>query len=94
MLRSEALERNRRSKGRLCPDIAGYAELLALPAPEQAADAIALMAMKERIANKRPCPCGDGHCLGADRFNNTIRQLRSKFSRRIIKELHEQVQNN
>ncbi len=68
-----------------------YALLLGLDGPEQAAEVIALIAMKRRIANKRPCPCGCGRRLGVCPFNRTVCRLRDQFGRPLAKRLYEQL---
>jgi len=71
-----------------------YAQLLGLDGPEQATEVIALIAMKRRLANKHPCPCGCGQRLGVCRFNETIRRLRAQFGRPLFKQLYNQIQSN
>ena len=68
-----------------------YAQFLGLEGPGQATEAIALMAMKRRLANKRPCPCGCGMRLGVCRFNETIRRLRSQLGRTVFKQLYNKL---
>ena len=71
-----------------------YADLLGLGTRQQAADALALLASKRRLANKRPCPCGCGRRLGVCQFNKTVRVLRGQFGRPLFKELHAMIQAN
>lgn len=62
-----------------------YRELLQLQSHRQIVNALSLLAMKKRLANKRPCPCDCGSRLGSCSFNGTIRQLRARFGRMIFK---------
>ena len=71
-----------------------YAQILGLNRPEQAAEGIALIAMKRRLANKRRCPCGCGLRLGACRFNETVHRLRAQLGRPLFKHLCEQISRN
>ena len=41
-----------------------YEELFRLKGLQQCLEALRLLGLKKRIANKRPCPCGSGHRLG------------------------------
>lgn len=59
-----------------------YGRLLGLKSREQILAAFALLGMKKRIANKRPCPCGCGNRLGRCPTNNNIRPLRNEVGRR------------
>ena len=64
-----------------------YARILRLSTPQQASDALRLLGLKRRLANKRPCPCGCGRRLGTCRFNETVRMLRQQFGRHFFQEL-------
>ena len=41
-----------------------YRDLLGLRTEEQIMEALMLLGMKKRVANKKPCPCGCGNRLG------------------------------
>lgn len=71
-----------------------YAQILGLDRPEQAAESIVLIAMKRRLANKRPCPCGCGLRLGACCFNATVHRLRTQFGRPLFKRFHDGILHN
>lgn len=66
-----------------------YTELLGLKNSDQAKMAVQLLSMKERSANKRPCPCGCGKRLGHCDFRvrlSKVRHLTSlKWFRNILK---------
>lgn len=62
-------------------ELADYADLLGLKTAEQAKTAIQYLSMKEREANKLPCPCGCGHRLGKCRFNGRMREFRQLAAR-------------
>jgi hypothetical protein len=64
-----------------------YARILQLQTPDQAAEALILLGMKRRLANKRPCPCGCGCRLGVCRFNEKIRRLRGELGRPLFQQL-------
>lgn len=71
--------------------LADYALILNLEDPEAILDALQLLGMKRRKANKKPCPCGCGNRLGVCRFNETIRELRTKHGRPTFRRLRRQV---
>lgn len=71
-----------------------YAQILRLHRHEQATEAIRLIAMKRRLANKHPCPCGCGVRLGVCRFNETVSCLRDKLGRPLARRLHAQILSN
>ncbi|MEW6405777.1 MAG: hypothetical protein AB1649_28630, partial [Chloroflexota bacterium] len=61
-------------------ELQDYIDLFGLKNPLQAKQALSLLSMKERVANKHPCPCGCGKRLGTCDFRdrlNAIRQLTS-----------------
>jgi hypothetical protein len=62
-------------------EVQDYAELFLLSRPEQVRQALRVLGMKKRIANKENCPCGCGKRLGNCRFNRTIRKFRRLASR-------------
>jgi hypothetical protein len=51
-------------------------ELFGLKTIEQSRMAVQYLGMKERKANKLPCPCGCGRRLGRCRFNMKLREFR------------------
>lgn len=57
-------------------ELLDYVGLFGLKEPDQARAALQLLAMKKRIANKYPCPCGCGQRLGKCKFNDTIKNFR------------------
>ena len=71
-----------------------YVQILGLDRPEQAAEGIALIAMKKRLANKCPCPCGCGRRLGACSFNETVHRFRTQFGRPLFKRFHDGILHN
>lgn len=71
-----------------------YAQIFGLATPEQAERALRLLAMKRRLANKQPCPCGCGKRLGVCQFNETIRALRGQLGRPSFGRLYSQVRRN
>lgn len=62
-----------------------YMDLFGVNQPQQARAAWLLLAMKERHANKQPCPCGCGHRVGRCRFNQRLRGFRELASRSWFK---------
>lgn len=58
-----------------------YMVLFGLEKPQQARAAWLLLGMKERHANKRPCPCGCGKRLGRCKFNRRLQRFRALASR-------------
>ena len=62
-----------------------YMDLFGLKQPQQARAAWLLLAMKERQANKHPCPCGCGKRVGRCRFNDRLRGFRQLASRSWFK---------
>lgn len=58
-----------------------YLDLFGLKHPQQARAAWLLLAMKERQANKQPCPCGCGRRVGRCSFNSRLRIFRDLASR-------------
>lgn len=66
-----------------------YADLLGLKNPDQARKAVKLLGMKQRCANKHPCPCGCGRRLGCCDFRvrlSKVRELASlEWFRSIVK---------
>ena len=53
-----------------------YSVMLGLKERHQVTRAIQLLAMKKRLANKKPCPCGCGRRLGACRFHHKLNEFR------------------
>lgn len=68
-----------------------YANILNLDDPEEITEALRLLGMKRRKANKRPCPCGCGDRLGVCRYNETIRRLRDRHGRPFFRQLYRQL---
>ena len=58
-----------------------YTELLSLRTAEQVRQALILLGMKERVANKAKCPCGCGRRLGKCSFRNILNKNRRLASR-------------
>lgn len=58
-----------------------YARLFSLPDAEKARKALALLAVRKRIANKHPCPCGCGLRLGRCPFHFRLLRFRRLTSR-------------
>jgi hypothetical protein len=57
-------------------ELMDYLELFGLRTVEQARMVVQYLGMKERKANKLPCPCGCGRRLGRCRFNMKLREFR------------------
>jgi len=53
-----------------------YSVMLGLKERHQVTQAIQLLRVKKRIANKRPCPCGCGKRLGTCPFHHTLNEFR------------------
>jgi len=68
-------------------ELRDYAELFGLKEPEQARAVLQLLAMKKRIANKYPCPCGCGQRLGKCKFNDKLKGFRDLADRNWFKSL-------
>lgn len=68
-----------------------YAQMLNLERPEQAAQALALGAMRKRLANKRPCPCGCGQRLGVCPYRKYLNAFRNRFGRPVIGAVYRQA---
>lgn len=58
-----------------------YAQLFSVTTPERAHQALILLTLKKRIANKRLCPCGCKLRLGRCRFRYRLRDFRKLASR-------------
>lgn len=71
-----------------------YARILGLYDHAAVVEALRLLGMKRRKANKADCPCGCGDRLGICRFNETVRELRDRHGRSVFRRLYHQVQNN
>jgi len=65
--------------------VSDFGQVLDLVDPGKIAEAIHLLGMKRRKANKHPCPCGCGDRLGVCTFNETIRELRDRHGRPFFK---------
>jgi hypothetical protein len=53
-----------------------YSVLLGLKERQQVTQAIHLLGLKKRLANKKPCPCGCGKRLGACPFHHKLNEFR------------------
>ena len=53
-----------------------YARLFGLKQPEQAREALRLLTIRERDANKQPCPCGCSERLGRCEFRHILKKFR------------------
>lgn len=56
--------------------MADYSVMLGLKGRHQVTQAIQLLGVKKRIANKRPCPCGCGIRLAACPFHHKLNEFR------------------
>ena len=63
-------------------EVQDYCELFSLQRAGQVKQAMRLLGMKKRLANKQKCPCGCGNRLGRCQFNRKIRRLRKLATRR------------
>ena len=61
-------------------ELQDYMEMLGLKDTRQAKQALSLLIMKERVANKQPCPCGCGKRLGTCNFRNRLNAIRQLSS--------------
>jgi len=68
-----------------------YANILNLDDPAGVTEALRLLGMKRRKANKCLCPCGCGDRLGVCRYNETIRKLRDRHGRPFFRQLYRQL---
>lgn len=68
--------------------LADYKNMLGLKGPEQVCEALRLLGMKKRRANKRPCPCNCGIRLGKCRFNYRLREFRQLAGRPWFRSHH------
>ncbi|MBK8091525.1 MAG: hypothetical protein IPK32_05950 [Verrucomicrobiaceae bacterium] len=62
--------------------LADYINIFRLKNPYQVREALLLLGMKKRRANKLPCPCGCGLRTGKCKFNWTLREFRQMAGRR------------
>jgi len=62
-----------------------YMDLFGVKHPQQARAAWALLGMKVRYANKKPCPCGCGRRVGQCGFNRRLREFRALANRSWFK---------
>jgi hypothetical protein len=53
-----------------------YCEMFGLTSSHEVLEALHLLAMKKRIANKRPCPCGCGRRLGVCTLHDRLNAFR------------------
>jgi len=61
--------------------IADYLELFSLKTPNQVMQTLNLLGMKQRIANKKPCPCGCGNRLAKCSFHKKLNSYRKIANR-------------
>lgn len=61
-------------------ELQDYIEMFGLKTPLQAKQALSLLSMKERVANKQPCPCGCRKRLGTCNFRNRLNAIRQLTS--------------
>ena len=62
-----------------------YSAMLGLKERHQVTQAIQLLGLKKRIANKRPCPCGCGKRLGMCPFHHKLNEFRKIVPRSWFK---------
>lgn len=62
-------------------ELKDYADIFGLKSNDQAKQALMLLGLKKRIANKYPCPCGCGLRLGKCKFNTMIGPFRNYANR-------------
>lgn len=62
-----------------------YCDILGLTSAKQVANALLLLGMKKRIANKKPCPCDCGKKLGKCNFHNKLNSLRTAAPKSFYK---------
>jgi hypothetical protein len=61
----------------ICQD---YADMYKVNSDAAAIQMVRLTALKKRVANKQPCPCGSNRRLGRC-YNATVNQLRRQLGR-------------
>lgn len=66
--------------------LADYMDLFGVKQPAQARAIWTLLGMKERHANKKPCPCGCGQRLGRCGFRQRLREIRALASQTWFRE--------
>lgn len=66
--------------------LADYMRIFALTSPYQVREALQLLALKKRRANKKPCPCGCGRRTGICKFNGKLRDFRLLAERSWFRE--------
>lgn len=71
----------------LTGELMDYIELFGVKTMEQARMAVKCLGIRERVANKLPCPCGCGRRLGRCRFNLKIKELRRLSKREWFRSL-------
>lgn len=64
--------------------LADYVGLFGLRHPDQAMQALRLLGMRRRLANKQPCPCCCGRRLGQCGFNWRVAPLRRLAGRPLL----------
>jgi len=68
-----------------------YVDLFRLQSHQQVIEAMELLGMKRRIANKKQCPCGCGLRLGVCHLHVRLNQFRSLFARSHFKSQAEKL---
>lgn len=66
--------------------VSDYLELFRLKDSSQVAEAIRLLGLKKRIANKKPCPCGCGKRLGVCPLHTRLNEFRKMAPRSWFKD--------
>ena len=68
-----------------------YASILGLSGRRNVIEAIKLLRLRPRLANKRACPCGCGRRLGVCNYRVTLNELRSGLPRSFFGDVLEQI---
>ncbi|MEI6178286.1 MAG: hypothetical protein WCS43_15445 [Verrucomicrobiota bacterium] len=71
--------------------IADYQQLFGVEGSEACLGMIQMLGMKKRNANKKPCPCGSGRCVGKC-HNRVLKPFRDLATRRYFQEHGMQTQ--
>lgn len=68
-----------------------YREVFGLTTERQVCEALRLLGIKKRVANKAVCPCGCGRRLGRCKFRHRLNQLRGVAKRSWFREHYKEL---
>lgn len=69
-----------------------YEELFGVKGAEACLEMLGLLGLKKRLANKEPCPCGSGRCVGKC-HHKTLNRLRETASPSRFRREYERVRS-